>query len=177
VARRKGKAPVSLDLLSREEEDYILNLATARGDRSSAEFSTLEDLLTSPEGFGITTATPLQRAICRIIEGHPLAELQQHPDVVEALGGLTNYDPSQTPPTEVVIVAGVRGGKSMIAAGTAIRAALSCDLTGLAAGEIPRFSIVSLSIDNAKVVYGHLLGALKQPRLKPLRIDTDAATA
>ncbi len=33
---------------------------------------TLETLLTSPLGFRLETATPVQRAVCRAIEGRPL---------------------------------------------------------------------------------------------------------
>jgi hypothetical protein len=34
-----------------------------------------EALLTSPEAFGLTTATPLQRAICRVSDGVPIGDL------------------------------------------------------------------------------------------------------
>ncbi|MEY4513135.1 MAG: hypothetical protein RLZZ450_5257, partial [Pseudomonadota bacterium] len=47
-----------------------------------------EELLTSSVGFGIATASAAQRAVCRILDGEPLAELASHPDVLELVGGL-----------------------------------------------------------------------------------------
>lgn len=133
---------------------------------------TLESLLTSPLYFGLTTATPLQRAICRMVEGRLLGELAMHPHVRAAMGGAT-YDGRF--PREVVLLAGVRTAKSMLAACVAIWASQHCDLTPASGdGEIPRFSVVSLQKDNARVVHAHLLGALAKPALRPLVVDTKA---
>src|SRR3972149_1913244 len=46
----------------------------------------LEDLLTSEAGFGLKTATSLQRAICRAIEGRPLDDLWLDPAVRRSFG-------------------------------------------------------------------------------------------
>lgn len=131
---------------------------------------TLEALLTSPKAFGLTTASPLQRAIARVVDGLPLADLAHNPDVKTAIGLVQNL-PS-APPYEVMILAGIRSGKSLIAAATAFRASQTCDLSGLGFGETPRVSIVSTSLDIGRVVFGHLLGNIQaHPALKALLME------
>jgi hypothetical protein len=136
---------------------------------------TLEDVLTSPEWFGLVTATPLQRAICRIAEGLPIDDLlglplvpnlHEYPAEVQerctwqwCLGDVASL-PSR-PPKEVYVVAGIRGGKSLLAAAAATHAGITADLTGLRRGEAPRFPIVSTSKDIARAVYDHMTGAAK----------------
>lgn len=131
---------------------------------------TLESLLTSPKAFGLTTASPLQRGICRIVDGLPLGDLANNPDVKAAVGRVENLPSS--PPYEVMILAGIRSGKSLIAAATAFRASQTCDLSALGAGEIPRVSIVSTSLDIGRVVFGHLVGNIQaRPALKALLME------
>jgi hypothetical protein len=48
---------------------------------------TLEALLMNRGAFGLETASPLQRAICRIADGASLEELAAHPDVAQANWG------------------------------------------------------------------------------------------
>lgn len=160
--------PIDISLLTEEEKVKLLQEASRRLG-SSWNFSSLEELIISREGFGLETATPLQRAICRIIGGQDLAELAEEKTVIEALNTHEKLNLA-APPAEVTIVAAVRTAKSMIAAAVAIWASQKCNLDGLKKGEIPRFSILSLTLDNAKVVLLHLLGALSQPRLKGLRL-------
>ncbi len=114
-----------------------------------------EVLLTSPLGFGITTATPAQRAICRILDGRPLAELADHPDVLRLVGGPEALArlPSETrhAPSEVVVLAAVRSAKTIVACARAIGASQSVDVSKLGPGEVPRVSIVSLKLDTSAV--------------------------
>lgn len=120
------------------------------------------------DGFGLTTASPLQRATWRVIDGRPLGELADHPDVRTAIGDVSSL-PVGVRPTEVVLVAGVRTAKSMMAAGAALRAALSVDVSKLGPGEIPRVSIVSLSRDLGAVTFNHLIGQIQaRPLLRRL---------
>lgn len=121
----------------------------------------LEALLTSPSGFALTTATRLQRAICRASTGEPLAELASDPDVVKAFGGERAIAalPS-TPPKLFDTVAAVRCGKSLIEAAKILRWSQVVDVSSLGAGETPRIPIVSYRMDQAQAVYDHLLGAL-----------------
>jgi len=124
--------------------------------------SSAEALLCSPYGFGLTTASLLQRGICRLAEGRPLGDAA--PIVQEACGTLPASRPG-----ELCILSGIRTAKSMIASALAIRATQACDLAQLAHGEIPRVSIVSLSRDLARVIYTHIRGTLdKHAHLKLL---------
>lgn len=115
----------------------------------------LEQMLCDPLAFALTTASPLQRAICRIAEGVPLGLLAQDPTVRRALGATVGLSYR---PREVAVVAGVRTGKSLLAAAMGVHAALRCDVSALRPGEVPRVAIVSTKLDNADVVYKHLKG-------------------
>jgi hypothetical protein len=123
---------------------------------------TTEALLTNPKAFGLTTATPVQRAICRVIDGLPLGELASDPNVIAAFGGQEAIDALALlthPPAEVYLVAAIRTGKSLLAATAGTKMALKCDLSMLRRGEVPRVSIVSLTMDNADVILkDHLIG-------------------
>mgnify|MGYP001605911956 CR=1 FL=1 len=132
----------------------------------------LERMLISEHGFGLTTASPLQRAICRIIDGRPLGELANTPllknadaysDEIRERATLawSIGDISKLPavkPAEIYIVGPVRSGKSLIAATIALCASQRCDVSRLGFGEMPRASVVSLNMDLAKVVYQHIAG-------------------
>lgn len=134
----------------------------------------LEALLTSRNAFGLESATPLQRAICRIADGLPLNELAWHPDVVEAVGDTSNIDGQR--PRELTILSGTRTAKSMIIAALAVRASQTCDVSHLAKGEVPRYAIVSLRKDLADVVFGHIKGTiLAQPTLRTLLLEEPTA--
>ena len=120
--------------------------------------SSLEWKLTHPMAFGLTTASPLQRAICRIADGIPLESLAFDRAVIEALG---HADIPSEAPWEMAILSGIRTAKSLIAACGAIHMALTCDVSMLRPGEIPRVSVVSLRKDLADVVMNHLVGSVK----------------
>ncbi len=111
----------------------------------------------------------MQRAICRIADGLPLGKLAHEPAVIAALG---NPGAIPTlPPGEMVILSGIRTAKSLIAACGAVHMALTCDVSGLRAGEIPRVSVVSLKKDLADVIMNHLVGSLKaSPMLRPFML-------
>ncbi len=131
---------------------------------------TLEQLLTAKAGFGLVTASPLQRAVCRIADGLPLAELAEHPHVVEAIGPLEGLPPGSRP-AEILILSGIRTGKSLLAAAIAVRASMTCDVSKLGPGETPRVSVLSLTVDLGRVVFDHLVGNLMaKPALKGLLI-------
>jgi hypothetical protein len=128
-------------------------------------------MLTSPQFFGLTTATPLQRAACRIVDGIPLGELAHDPDVTAAVGGVSALAalPVGTRPFRVELYSGIRTAKSLITAACAVRASQSVDISHLRAGETPRIAVVSLDMDKARVVLDHLVGTiLARPALKLL---------
>lgn len=121
--------------------------------------SSLEWKLTHPAAFGLVTASPLQRAICRIADGLPLSpELASFPTVIAALGGGTC---PEVAPHEMAIISGIRTAKSLIAACGALHMALTCDVSMLRPGEVPRVSVVSLKKDLADVIMSHLTGTMK----------------
>ena len=134
----------------------------------------LERLLVSDEGFGLSTATPVQRAFCRIADGLPLGELATHADVAEALG----CDPARLAnvrPAELALFSGVRTGKSLIVAALAIRASQTIDVSQLGDGEIPRVSVLSLRRDLADVILDHIRGRLAKPRFARLLMHPPTA--
>lgn len=119
----------------------------------------LERYLTDPRLFGLRTASKLQRAVCRIVDGSPLAELADDPVVRRAIGDCSQLTRA---PKEIVLCCGIRGGKTKLATAAAVRASQTCDVSGLSPGEVPRVSIVSYRMDLAKVATkDHLGGALQ----------------
>jgi hypothetical protein len=136
----------------------------------------LEQLLTSPEGFCVDTASDAQRAICRIISGEPLEELAT-PTVAEILGGpQAMADLPAVRPRLVCLGAAVRCGKSTIVAAAALVAAYMGDCSGLKPGEVPRVTIVSVKLDQAAETYSKLVGAITQsPSLSALLIGKPTA--
>lgn len=125
----------------------------------------LEALLTHEQGFRLTTATPLQRAICRAETGEPLEELAAIPAVVEALGGQQALallaQNVGVAPMLVCLLAAIRSAKSLKVACKAFRATQLCDLSRLRANEIARYSIVSLDIDKARATFEHFIGSIR----------------
>lgn len=137
---------------------------------------TLESLLTSPAGFGLTTASPLQRAICRIADGLPLGALAGDATVASAVGDLTAL-PSERP-AEFYILSGIRTAKSLTAGALAVRATQTCDLSLLGAGETPRVSVLSLTADLGRVVFDHICGnVMAKPHLRALLVDDPSGDA
>jgi hypothetical protein len=122
-----------------------------------------EALLVGPRAFGLTTASPLQRAIARAADGLPLGDLAHDPVVSTVFGGpdVIAKLPNE-PPKEFVIVAAIRSGKSLFSAALALKIALTIDLSFISQTEIARVSVVSLDKDKAKVVMQHLMGALER---------------
>jgi hypothetical protein len=138
------------------------NLAQVRAQRSTEHpllkhaqggASLTEYLLTSPDAFGVETATPAQRAICRILDGVPLGELAEHPDVLALVGGNDAVDalPNQrnVQPVEFCLLAAIRAAKTFTACAAAIRMAMTVDVSGVGKGETVRVPITSLTLDKA----------------------------
>lgn len=131
-----------------------------------------ELLLTDPAGFGVTGATPLQRAIAWVMcSGYCPDRLWEHDDVREGFGGVR---PGSS--NEMGVFAGIRGGKTLMAALAVVFATQNIDLTKgrgahLVRGEVPRVSIVSVSKDQAQSAYNYIRGAIEgSPSLSPLLV-------
>ena len=124
---------------------------------------TTEALLTHPRCFGLTTASPVQRAICRAADGIPMGDLALDPTVQDVFGGEDAILALPLePPKELLIVAAIRSGKSLFAAALALKIALTIDLSFMGSNEVARVSVLSLDLDKAKIVMQHLMGALER---------------
>lgn len=119
--------------------------------------SSLESLFMDPDGFGIDTATPLQRCILRAIEGKPVP--------LDMLSNFGDVQPAK-PIKELCVMSGTRGGKTFIACAAAIYASQTVRLDkgagkNIRPGEVPRISIVSVTAKLADVAYGYIRGAIE----------------
>jgi len=137
-----------------------------------------ESLLTSPDAFGIVTASPAQRAACRILDGQPLCELARQTDVLELVGGPAALAAlPRSAPTELVLLAAIRTAKTILACAAAVRMTQTVDVSRLGRGEVPRVSLVSLKLDLTAVPHRILLGTLQgSPVLSPLLLESTADT-
>jgi len=116
-----------------------------------------ENLITDPRAFRVTTATPCQRAACRILDGLPLGALAEDPDVVAFVGGseavLALPSERGEQPLELVYLASIRSLKTITACAAALRMSQTVDVSRLGPGEVPRVSIVSLKLDTSAVAF------------------------
>ena len=129
----------------------------------------LETLLTHPDGFGLTTASPLQRLICRIIDGKALTMTDE---LKRALG--TDQLPEGIP-DEVVLLAAIRCAKSLISAAVAFQKSQTVDISRCGPGHYPLLPVLSTSKKNATVVFDHLVGRImRSPLLKSRLIGEPA---
>lgn len=130
--------------------------------RQLLALGSLEYLLTDPDMFALITATPLQRAICRISEGRPLRELASDPVICDSFGCDMSKVDVRIPPKKVYIIGGVRSAKSLFTTVRGVKSTQVVDISKLRRGEVARLSVVSLDKDKADVVYNdHLLGTVR----------------
>lgn len=138
---------------------------------------TVEELLTELRYFALTTASPLQRACCRIIDGRPLGDLASDPHVIAAVGGVDAI--ARIPATRcshIALLSGIRSAKSMLAACVAISATQTCDISRLGPGETARYSVVSTRLDLADVILQHIVGNVRErPDLRRLLVEEPTA--
>jgi hypothetical protein len=136
---------------------------------------TLENFLTSEWGANLTTATNVQRAACRVIDGTPLGNLKHDPAVIEAFGGeLPRFDGA---PDVFIPLWAIRGAKSMICSGNAIVLSQKPITIPLKPGDSVRVPIVSTELDTAKATFQHLSGVMNStPYLRSLIIKETADT-
>lgn len=141
---------------------------------------TTEQLLATPLGFDLSTASAVQLGRSRIGDGLPLAELRDHPDVVQMCGGPDAIDalPSEQgiAPAMLVDVSSIRSAKTMMAVCRAARAVFAVDVSVCRIGEIPRIPIFSLKLSRARVAFRMLDALFSRPALAPLVISRTADT-
>jgi hypothetical protein len=120
---------------------------------------TLENLLVRREGFDLP-ASPLQLAIARAADGRPIG------DVLDEVACLAHFGCGcdalgLTLPVLVVLIAGVRSGKSLIAGAAAVKSALTADLSQLKPHEVARVAVVAPTTDNADATFRLLVGHVR----------------
>jgi hypothetical protein len=139
------------------------------------ELLRLEGMLTHKDGFGLETATNLQRAICRSLDGEDIGELWDDPEVRAGFGGVK---PEAWRPKVFVIAAAIRCAKSMIIAAKAICLSQTVDLTGVTVGDEIRIPILAPEKDEARAVFSHIVGHLyNKPKLRELMVEEPTADA
>jgi hypothetical protein len=142
------------------------SLDALRAGAPRVEPPSLERILTAPEYFGLTTATPVQRSICRVADGLPLGDFAYDPVVQDALGDVSQLGAA---PLEMYVLSGSRVGKTRWCAAAAVRMSQTVDVRGLTPGDEPRIPILSLDKDKAHACYLHLTEGIKaSPELRSL---------
>jgi hypothetical protein len=133
----------------------------------------LETLLCSRDGFGLESATLLQRAKCRIIDGADLADLlarasdHERRCVETAIGCDPALLPVGASPEEVHDLAPIRTGKTLQAAALAFARSQTIDVSIVKPGEEgPRIAILATETDNAQALRGHLNILNERPELR-----------
>lgn len=139
----------------------------------------LETLLCSRDGFGLESATFLQRAICRAIDGVDTADLLARSTDFDrrcleaAIGCSASLLPVGAPPTEIVDMEPVRCGKSLRLAALAVARSQTIDVSAVKAGqEPPRISVLAMELDQAQAIRGHLGVIDERPLLKALKVGS-----
>jgi hypothetical protein len=118
----------------------------------------LEHLLTSRTGFALD-ASGLQRAIVRAADGLVVGNALNDA-AIERHFGCARSQLGLTPPVLVTVIAGVRSGKSLIAGCAGVKSCVTADLRSLRKHEVPRFSIVAPTTDNANATFDLLVGSV-----------------
>jgi hypothetical protein len=127
---------------------------------------TLEQIVCHPDAFGLTTATPVQRAIYRVSDGLPLGDLWDREDVREAFG---HVKPPEEIPGTFAIFSGIRGYKSGSAAARCLQATQECDLSTTRTGDIISIPCLSITKERAADVFQHLARNVQEkPALRKL---------
>ncbi len=141
----------------------------------------LETLLTSRDGFGLESASFLQRAICRVIDGADTTDLLARGSDFDrrcleaAVGCPAHLLPVGLPPIEVVDLEPVRCGKSLRLAALGFARSQTIDVGLIKPGEQgPRISVLATELDQAQAIRGHLQMVREKPALHALLIG-DAA--
>ena len=128
----------------------------------------LETLLVSPQAFGLETATPLQRAICRVSDGLPLEDLWDVEAVRKAFGDVR---PPEVAPATLLILAAIRSAKSLMAAAKAVQTSQTVDLSAewIGLGDIVQIPIVAVDKERGQAVFKHVLeNLMAKPILRQL---------
>ncbi len=134
-------------------------------------------VLTSPAGFGLESATILQRLKCRAFDGVPTDDLLARASDFErrafetAIGCTAAELPLDAPPTECADFSPVRTGKSLAMAALAVCRSQTITTDIIKRGEQgPRISVLATELDNANAIRGHLAMVHERPALRALKV-------
>ena len=131
---------------------------------------TTETLLCHPKAFGLTTATPVQRAWCRALDGLPLGKLADDEDVHEAVGDVSAL-PVGEAPFEALGLMAIRCAKTLGAAAKIVQLSQSVDVDQVGRGDIIRICVAALKLDGTAPLMSHLVENIQaKPLLKPLLV-------
>lgn len=144
----------------------------------------VEQVFTSRDGFGVESATMLQRCVARIYDGKPLNDLldrgtERERKEVEAAVGCDPYHLPAVLRPEIQFDAPVRSGKTLLDVAAMVCRTQTVDVSPVKPGEEPpRSSVLSTQTDTARTALGHLNVATASRVLKHLIIgqDSDSVT-
>jgi hypothetical protein len=112
------------------------------------------------EAFMGVPASPLQLAITRAAQARPLDGVLPREDCVRYFG-CEQPDATTRLLRRVVLICGIRGGKSTLSIAQAITACFTIDLSQVPEHEITRYVIVGPDVDRASDTYQKLLGYMR----------------
>lgn len=136
-------------------------LARALADRLAAQLSTaaaipsFEEFCTSPEWFGFTAASPVQRALMQAADG--LQPELDAPALERHFGSRDFVNPCR--PSVIIIECGVRAAKSLIAAAGLCHNTLGADCT-VAGPEIVKAFVTAPRLVHTAATFGHVKGRM-----------------
>ncbi len=171
---------MDLKKLSKAAAETLSALPTPERSELPPEiWDTFEDFLTDPKGCGLVTASNLQRAITYVLDNEPVPDrLWEDPVVQEAFGGVR-----PNPNGQLLILAGIRCGKSAITAYACIRASQRISFDNpigrsLLPGEKPRICIVSRTVETAQKTFDYIRGlCMGNPVINAMLVDEPKASS
>jgi hypothetical protein len=143
--------------LRKAAQDMLAQLEAQRDHAHELAGLTLERVFCDP-AFMALPASPLQLAITRMADHRPVDDVLE-PSACKAHFGTP--DPVVRLLRRVVLICGVRGGKSTLSVGHAIKSVFAVDLSKVPTHETTRYVIVGPNIKHATDTYKKLLGYLQ----------------
>lgn len=128
------------------------------GQREALRRGELERILRYP--FGINPSG-LQTGIMRAADGRPVGDALTDEETVRFFG-CEKSKIGLVKPVLVVIIAGVRSGKSLLAGVASVARAMTAKMDHLKPHLIPKVRIVCPKSENAKETFRHILGAISE---------------
>jgi hypothetical protein len=167
-----------LDAYTPGEEDAWALLARAAKEPTALS---LETLVTHPLLGGFTEASELQRVLMRAADGHEPRQWLTEEEALEHFNMTPEtvwpFSPVNPPPV-MIPRAGIRCGKSLIAALALIRSVLIADFagSGVREGEYVRAVVLTPAVETAKGTFAHVKGTmLASPVLRRLLVKDPGA--